>query len=219
MSDTLTIAARFRGPPSSGNGGYVGGRLAQRVDGAVEVTFCRPVPLERSLAIETDRVGLRLLDGAATIAEARTAPLARDLPAPPAAEAIMALPQVGVSVPATTAPAFGAAACAIRPDGRCWRRCGHRLLAALTAGTACRRRCCARRSIAPAGLAVLADKAASALTGRMHAEVDDDVAPGEPYRVVVRPLGGEAASAMRAARCSIATAGRAVRVEAAQHMV
>jgi hypothetical protein len=36
---TMTIARRFRGPPNSGNGGYVCGMLARHIAGAAEVTL------------------------------------------------------------------------------------------------------------------------------------------------------------------------------------
>jgi hypothetical protein len=43
---TITIARRFRGPPNSGNGGYVCGMLARYITGAAEVTLRAPPPLE-----------------------------------------------------------------------------------------------------------------------------------------------------------------------------
>ena len=46
---TMTIPRRFRGPPNSGNGGYVCGMLARQIAGAAEVTLRAPPPLETKL--------------------------------------------------------------------------------------------------------------------------------------------------------------------------
>jgi len=72
----LTVAARFNGPPSSANGGYLSGRLAQhvRATGAVEVTLGRPPPLEVPMEVVGEAAGpaggVRLLRGGDLIAEA-----------------------------------------------------------------------------------------------------------------------------------------------------
>lgn len=49
---TITISARFDGPPTTGNGGYVCGLVARHVDGPAEVTLWAPPPLERPLTLE-----------------------------------------------------------------------------------------------------------------------------------------------------------------------
>ena len=51
MPDTaeIRIAPRFRGPPDSGNGGYVCGRLAAQLEGDVRVRLERPPPLDQLL--------------------------------------------------------------------------------------------------------------------------------------------------------------------------
>ncbi|WP_433060852.1 hypothetical protein [Dactylosporangium sp. CS-033363] len=67
----MRIAARFNGPPGSGNGGYSAGLLATRLGLApAEVTLRRPPPLDVDLALD----GTRLLHGADLIAEAGPAP-------------------------------------------------------------------------------------------------------------------------------------------------
>ena len=48
---TMTIPRRFRGPPNSGNGGYVCGMLARQIAGAAEVTLRAPPPLETELGL------------------------------------------------------------------------------------------------------------------------------------------------------------------------
>jgi hypothetical protein len=70
-SDSLVIAPRFCGPPGSGNGGYVCGRIAAYVDGPAEVTLRRPPPLGVPVAIERDGEGaVRLHHAGMLIAEA-----------------------------------------------------------------------------------------------------------------------------------------------------
>ena len=50
----LVIPSRFCGPPASGNGGYVCGRVAGYLDGPVTVTLRRPVPLAVPMTVEQD---------------------------------------------------------------------------------------------------------------------------------------------------------------------
>jgi hypothetical protein len=71
----LTIPPRFCGPPGSGNGGYVCGRIASCADGPVTVTLHRPPPLNTPLTVERDGAGsARVHDGSTLIAEATTQP-------------------------------------------------------------------------------------------------------------------------------------------------
>src|ERR1700721_3141208 len=53
----LTIPSRFCGPPGSGNGGYVCGRIAAYLDGQVTVTLRRPPPLATPTAVGWDGEG------------------------------------------------------------------------------------------------------------------------------------------------------------------
>lgn len=48
----VEIASQFAGPPAMGHGGYVSGLLAERTDGAVQVTLRRPIPLCVPLELE-----------------------------------------------------------------------------------------------------------------------------------------------------------------------
>jgi len=60
----LTIARRFRGPEHSGNGGYVCGALAERIEPAPRAARVRlnaPPPLERELVIEREPGVARLV--------------------------------------------------------------------------------------------------------------------------------------------------------------
>lgn len=81
---TLTIAARFRGPPASSNGGYFSGVVAGCAARTVTVRLIRPPPLDTELAVEESADGtLRVLSGAEAIGEARPAELTLDAPPPP----------------------------------------------------------------------------------------------------------------------------------------
>lgn len=82
--ETLTIGRRFRGPPESGNGGYVCGRLAQHVEGeAVAVRLRVPPPLERPLEVRRSELGAGLYDGDVLVAEARPTSVQLETVAPP----------------------------------------------------------------------------------------------------------------------------------------
>jgi hypothetical protein len=71
----LTIPSRFRGPPGSGNGGYVCGRVAAYLGGQVTVTLRRPPPLATPMAVGPDGEGsVRIHHGRTLIAEATSSP-------------------------------------------------------------------------------------------------------------------------------------------------
>jgi hypothetical protein len=71
----LIIPSRFCGPPGSGNGGYVCGRIAAYVNGPATVTLRRPPPLDTPMAVELDGgSSVRIHHGRALIAEAASSP-------------------------------------------------------------------------------------------------------------------------------------------------
>lgn len=80
----LTIERRFRGPPGSGNGGYVCGMLAGLLDGqGAEVTLRKPPPLDTAMTVERRADGsIALLHEGALVAEAK--PGNPGIEAPPA---------------------------------------------------------------------------------------------------------------------------------------
>jgi len=79
----IEVAERFCGPPRSGNGGYVAGRLAAFVDSeAVAVRLRRSPPLGRRLEVLRADEGVALCEAGEPIAEAR--PVVLDLTPPPA---------------------------------------------------------------------------------------------------------------------------------------
>ncbi|MBR0702846.1 hypothetical protein JQ599_23265 [Bradyrhizobium diazoefficiens] len=70
----IIIAKRYCGPPNSGNGGYVCGRLARHIPGGAEVTLRAPPPLDTPLdAAATDDGIWELRDGAKVVATGRAA--------------------------------------------------------------------------------------------------------------------------------------------------
>jgi hypothetical protein len=93
---SFVIAPQFNGPPHSGNGGYVAGRLAARVElggtegavevtpeGAVEVTLRSPPPLGVRLEVRpagNTADGVELHHGPALVAQARPAEVIGDPP-------------------------------------------------------------------------------------------------------------------------------------------
>ncbi len=100
MISEVVIPEQFRGPPSSGNGGYVAGVLAEHFppppapgdDGAaVEVTLRSPIPLDTPMRLECVEEGqLRLMLAEQLIAEARRTHLALEVPSPPGFAAALA---------------------------------------------------------------------------------------------------------------------------------
>src|ERR1700749_3242221 len=75
MSDSLVIPSRFCGPPGSGNGGYVSGRISAYLDGPVTVTLRRPPPLATPMTVERDgESSVRLHHGSTLIADAASSP-------------------------------------------------------------------------------------------------------------------------------------------------
>ncbi len=87
-SRILVINRRFRGPPTSGNGGYTCGMLAAAAAKPVEVRLVRPPPLDAPLTIEADAAtsGLVLKDGADIVATATPKSFELEIPRPPTYE-------------------------------------------------------------------------------------------------------------------------------------
>jgi hypothetical protein len=80
----LSIAARFRGPPDSSNGGYFAGLVATLAAHTVRVGLLSPPPLDTELAVSRlDDGGLRVLHGAQVIGEAHPATVSLAVPPAP----------------------------------------------------------------------------------------------------------------------------------------
>ncbi|MDX1568820.1 MAG: hypothetical protein R3223_13525 [Longimicrobiales bacterium] len=83
---TIRIDRRFRGPPESGNGGYVCGRVARFIDGPAVVRLRVPPPLETDLVVRPADGELEVYDDETLVAEARPAALEVVVPEPPGYE-------------------------------------------------------------------------------------------------------------------------------------
>lgn len=78
----VVIAERFRGPPTSANGGYACGLLAQFLEGPAAVTLRSPPPLGRPLAVRCQENAASLWDGELLVAEGAASPGSFDVPPP-----------------------------------------------------------------------------------------------------------------------------------------
>ena len=87
----LRIDRRFRGPPDSGNGGYVAGLLAEALGGSeCTVTLRGPPPLDELLELRPTATGVELWSDE-LLAEAARDRLVMDIPvAPTIADALAA---------------------------------------------------------------------------------------------------------------------------------
>src|SRR3954471_10334348 len=92
MADVV-IANRFRGPRTSGNGGYSCGMVAQFIEGPAQVTLRTPPPLDRALEVREDDGGVALFDGDQLVAEGRPAAGDFDVPEPVGVEEARAAAQ------------------------------------------------------------------------------------------------------------------------------
>lgn len=102
IQDYLTIPARFRGPPASGNGGYVAGAFAELLAPAAhtgtEVTLRAPIPLDQPLRIvrseQADNAPVTIYNNSTLIAEVRPQIFDLAIPQPPSfQQALAAQPQ------------------------------------------------------------------------------------------------------------------------------
>ena len=91
---SLTIASRFKGPPDSGNGGYVCGAFAVAAGTELRIRLLAPPPLDTPLALEHTATDdqWRLRHGDQTVASGTPAgPLQLEVPrAPPYVQAVWA---------------------------------------------------------------------------------------------------------------------------------
>ena len=80
----VVIESRFQGPPMMGHGGYVAGLLAERVEGPVQVTLRRPIPLDVPLdLVDLDGGRVELRRGDELLVEAEPSTLDLDVPPAP----------------------------------------------------------------------------------------------------------------------------------------
>lgn len=83
----VRVAARYRGPPSSGNGGYCAGLVAEVLGGSdILVTLRGPIPLGVDLDLRREGERASLRDGESVIIEAERQALDLEVPDPPGFE-------------------------------------------------------------------------------------------------------------------------------------
>jgi len=88
---SITVDARFCGPPGCANGGYFAGLLARHSPQLVRVRIEKPIPLQVPLEVRSDANGeLELLHQGAILARAQPLPLF-DLTVPPPPDYLHAL--------------------------------------------------------------------------------------------------------------------------------
>lgn len=81
---TVRIERRFRGPPETGNGGYVAGLVAAALGGSsCIVTLKSPPPIDQDLTLETDGASASLFRDEEIIVSASREPIEIDVPPPP----------------------------------------------------------------------------------------------------------------------------------------
>lgn len=96
MTESLTIPARFNGPPSSANGGYTCGLVAGLVGTEeVAVSLRAPPPLERPLEVVREGECVELRDGGSLVAEGSPEELLLDVPEPVSPEQAAAASEAG----------------------------------------------------------------------------------------------------------------------------
>ncbi|MGE5543380.1 MAG: hypothetical protein ACM3UW_00260, partial [Bacillota bacterium] len=83
MNEHIIIDRRFCGPPTSGNGGYTCGLLANHVGYPAEVTLLIPPPLEVPLTVSQDDNQYILLNGDVVVAKAVPKTVDIKVPEPP----------------------------------------------------------------------------------------------------------------------------------------
>ena len=81
---TVRIERRFRGPPTTGNGGYVAGIVAAALGGSnCTVTLKSPPPLDHDLTLETDDTTASLFRDDQIVVTASRDPIDIEVPPPP----------------------------------------------------------------------------------------------------------------------------------------
>lgn len=79
----FTIAPQFNGPPTTGNGGYACGKLADFIGGAAVSTLRAPPPLDTPIEVRRTETGVTAHHGDTLIGEAAPAAITWDAPPAP----------------------------------------------------------------------------------------------------------------------------------------
>jgi hypothetical protein len=104
LHSKIVVAQQFRGPPNSGNGGYVCGLMAARIDGVATAMLRAPPPLDTPLDLALEDGVVRILDAAGTlVGEARPGEAAA-LPSPPPPPSLAAATAAAAGFPGLHRP-------------------------------------------------------------------------------------------------------------------
>jgi hypothetical protein len=96
VSDTLEIPAFFNGPPTSANGGYTCGRVAELIGADVaQVSLRSPPPLDTPMRVVREGERVQLHDGETLVAEGEPGELLLDVPDPVPADEVAAAQEEG----------------------------------------------------------------------------------------------------------------------------
>jgi hypothetical protein len=192
--ETVTIPARFNGPPGSANGGYACGLVAALLGGEAEVTLRSPPPLDRPLTVRRKGDRASVHDGETLVAEAEPAAVELDVPEP-------------VSLDEAREASKGYAGFRAHAYATCFV-CGPERSDGLGIfpGPVGRRELVAAPWMPPAhvpdelvwavldcpsGWAIDQFSREGVLLGRLAARIDERPAPGEPHVALGWPLGAE----------------------------
>jgi hypothetical protein len=204
VADTVTIPARFNGPPGSANGGYTCGVVAGLLGAEVaEVSLRAPPPLECPLAVARTDERVEVRDGDELVAEAAFAELQLDAPDPLPPQEARAVSEAGRESWAAHHPfptcvvcgperdagdglrvfpgplGDGRFAAVWTPDDSVGDGAGHVRPECVWAGLDC------PTSAPVANFA----EGAPVVLARLTARIDHPVAIGEPHAIVSWPLG------------------------------
>jgi len=83
MTETITIANRFHGPPDSGNGGYSCGMLGKHFAGPAVVRLRIPPPLDAQMEVRDTDDGVALFHNDELVASARATTVDIEIPQAP----------------------------------------------------------------------------------------------------------------------------------------
>ena len=102
---SVTIPAKYKGPPNIANGGYVCSLFSGYIDGACDVMIKLPTPLDRELQIRSNGNGFfYLMDGDQVIIQAKPGAMDLAVPDAPSYEEAVAASQTSIALKPTPYP-------------------------------------------------------------------------------------------------------------------
>ncbi len=104
MRSKIVVAEQFRGPPNSGNGGYVCGLMARALDGPVTAMLRAPMPLDTPLDLVVEDGAARILGADGTLIGEAKAADPTVLPPPPSTPSLTAVTAAAPGFPGLHRP-------------------------------------------------------------------------------------------------------------------